>query len=248
MGFALMHNIHNSLFSFALLAALSACSSEASTTANEHEVDPLLVRALNVPLMTDLDLASQNEANAALTIGFEQSLPPIDRSIGTIAAARDEARFILLDAGDIPDLPKAQAQPDLVSLGPALTAEARANLFEFTGDCAAAVEYSAVWAARLPDFARIVPRGAVVEAAGVEEARCKIRSVTYLTPLSVDDILTFHYTQASRAGLSPVVLEGDEHAIHGEGSMGALALHVEARENGLYAVHIVTSTGEGSPG
>ncbi|WFL77563.1 hypothetical protein P7228_00425 [Altererythrobacter arenosus] len=235
-----MDRVFPTLMLCSLAVALASCAGEASENTAKQESDPLLVRAINLPLMTDPELVSQNEANAALTIGYEQSLPPIDASPAAIATASDAARIRLIEGGQIPELPRPIASSGVPNLGEAVTSQQRAEMIEFSASCAPSVEYSAIWAARLPKFAEIVPRGAVVEAAGTDRAGCKLRSVTYLTPLPVEEALTFHYTVAQRSGLAPQIHEGPEYAIRGKGKSGHLAVHLREREGGLLAVDIVT--------
>lgn len=229
----------STLAAIGLSAALCACAPSSSGKKAQEEPDPLLVQALNAPLMIDPDLASLNEANAALTVGFNQSIPPIDRSADTIALAKDTARQFLLEGGDIPNLPAAKADASIPDLSNALTSQQRAEILGLADKCAGEFAYSTVWAARLPEFAAIYPRGAVVEAAGHDAARCGMRSLTYLSPVPANEIAQFHYTLAKRAKLSPRVADNGEFAIHGEGAAGRLALHIREREGGLTAIDMV---------
>lgn len=234
-----MAQLRKLLFACVGVATLASCAGEAEPSEPVQERDPLIVQALNAPLMTDPDLTSLNEANAALTIGYNQSLPTIDRSADTIAAARDAARLRLIEMGEIRPLPQATKQADLPSLGKALTSEQRADWTTFARSCASAVQYSAAWAGQLPEFAEIISRGAVVEAAGSDTQGCRLRSITYLTPLPAEDVLGFHFNMAAHSGLQPKLLQGDEQAIVGAGKAGKLAVHLSDRDDGLIAVHIV---------
>ena len=227
-----------------LLSGASGCAPEAEGDTAEQLRDPLFVQALNAPLMTDPDLASLNEANAALTVGFDHSLPPIDRSSETIAAAQNAMRIALIEGGEIPALPAAKSVEGTSIMAGTLSAGQRAAAAGLNPKCARGLDYSAIWAARLPDYAQIVPRGAVVEAAGSDATGCKVRVVRYLTPLAVEDLLTFNFTLAKRAGLSPQIRDVDgesgEKAIYGTSAKGDLAMHVVARNDGLTSADVIT--------
>lgn len=206
------------------------------------EQDPIVQQALNDRLMVDPDLAFQNEGNAALTIGFDHSLPPIDAGPDTLATIREEARISLLEGGAIPALPEAVENDSVVSLARASSAQERAALLPATRNCSRSLAYSAIWAARLPDFAQIVPRGAVVDAAGADQNGCRLRVVTYRTPLSPDEALQFHFTLAERAGLKPrhLRIKDGEQVLQGAKRSASVAIHTRPALGGLTEVDIVS--------
>lgn len=225
---------------FALMVV--ACGVERSEPVAVAEPDPMVQQALNDRLMTDPDLAFQNEANAALTVGFDHSIPPIDAGPETLALVREETRIRLLETGDVLDLPDGVKEAKIASLEDALNAQERAALLPATRDCANSLTSSAIWAARLPDYAEIVPRGAVVEAAGTDSPQCRLRVVTYRTPLPPEEALQFHYTLLDRAGLNPrhILVNRNEHAVRGTSSLSDAAFHARQVEGGLTQVDIVT--------
>lgn len=228
------------------LATLASCSDEETEQAIAAPADPLVQRALNAPLMTDPDLASLNEANAALTVNYEQTLPPVDRSERAIAAARDASRLLLLERGAIPNLPQARPAKDLPDLVGAMTALDVAERVDFTSGCADDLRTSAIWAADLPEYADIVVRGSVMDAAGSDSPRCRVRIVRYLTPMEIDDVALFHYANAKRLGLNPGYNGEGERAIIGRDNAGS-RLHVQMREtgDGLVAVDIALRLAKG---
>ena len=101
---------------------------------------------------------------------------------------------------------------------------------------------SAIWAARLPEFAEIVPRGAVVEGAGTNNAQCRLRVVSYRTPLPPEEALQFHFTLFDRAGLKPrhLLVSGTEHALLGDKQGAEARIHARVIAGGLSEVDIVT--------
>lgn len=225
---------------FAILSvfgALSACSQSSDDDAVVVDArDPLIEQALGDHLMVDPDLASQNEANAALTVGFDSSIPPILAGPERRAAAKTAMRTALLEGGAIADLPSPDEETDFATLKGALTAAERASRVNFAKECAQRLNYSAVWAARLPDHAVLAPRGAVTEAAGNPEAACNIRIISYLTDLPVIEVMQFHYNQAARAKLTPAYSDADESVLLAKSAKFGFAVH--ARENGGFQTQV----------
>jgi len=202
----------------------------------------MLQQALYDQLMVDPDLAFQNEGNAALTIGFDRSIPPIATSPELVTAIRDKARMALLDGGIIPSLPDPREDAEAKNYSSAVSALHMAQLVSFAQPCAENVLYSTIWAARLPDYAAIVPRGSVMEALGKDEGDCRLRAVSYRTQLPPEDVAQFYYTLATRAQLAPrYYLSGDEgRAIIAQDDGAGLAVNARAMSKGLTAVDLVT--------
>lgn len=192
------------------------------------------MQALNDQLMVDPDLAMQNEANAALTVSFDRTLPQIDKSPGTIAAIRDEMRMKLLEGGPVLDLPKAQKLAD----------DGGAIGRDLSDACTKSEELdrSAIWAARLPDYAAIPPRGATIAGAGRDLPGCHIRQVTYRTPLGAQEAMQFHFTLANRSGLELKLAQRDNGELQLRGKRSGTALIVRAKPapDGLLTVEIAS--------
>ncbi len=233
------------------LLALSLCASSAlsSCYGGEAEVievdtrDPLVEQALGDQLMVDPDLASQNEANAALTVAFDSSFPPLITGPEQRAAALTATRSLLLEGGEITDLPKTDASDDSAdfpNLTGALTAAERASRIGFAKECADRLNYSAIWAARLPTHANIVPDGAVIEAAGNPQAECNIRIVTYVTNLPLEEVMQFHFNLAKRANLAPRYSAGDESVLHAISSQTSIAVHARQRSEFQTEVDVIS--------
>ena len=224
-----MRILRSILFALAAPSALAGCDSGGPTVEPRIERDPLIVQALNDQLMVDPDLAMQNEANAALTISFDRTLPLIDKSPATIAVIRDEMRMKLLEGGPVLDLPKVQNL---------------ASGRDLAGPCAkdGQLDRSAIWAARLPDFATIPPRGATIAGAGRDTPGCNIRLVTYRTPLGAREAMRFHFTLASRGGLEPKLSEQSKGVLELRGTRSGAGLIVRATPmpDGLLTVEITS--------
>ena len=220
---------------------LFACSGEPDDAPVVPERDPATVQALNHPIMTDPDLAGLNEANAALTGGFDHSMPPVVVTPEAIERARREAAQLVggSDALVAPDPP----QPVEASLPEAsrfaILELARATLAP--KPCVDTATYSANWAATMPDAAPIYPRGNVVEAAGSDSTACRLRAVRFLTPVSREDVFAFYAAQARTAGI-PVeyTISGDTERMQGSKGASGFAVVVRRRASGISEVGLVT--------
>ncbi len=227
----------------ALFLLLSACGSGTETTAPEGDEDPAVAGALADPIMTDPDLSGQNQRSAALGGGGPASagIPPENQSPEAIAAARAEA--LKLAGGALRTAPAASASG---SGGPAaedaVVIAAAALAGKPGAACTAKLAYSAVWAARLPAAFPVYPRGHVQEAAGSDAAGCSLRSVNYLTPVTVPDVVDFYFTRANAAGFrSSRRLVGVDDVLEGSKAAAQYYLRVRKAEDGLTEVDLVTS-------
>lgn len=84
-------------FLFAGLLLLAGCGGAAKDEPVPVPDDAAVSDALADPIMTEPDLASQNQAHAAIAVSGPagSALPPIDRSAAAIAAAREAAARLL---------------------------------------------------------------------------------------------------------------------------------------------------------
>ncbi len=235
-----MRQARPSLLLLSAFWALSACSDAAQDDGLNETSDPLIEQALGDHLMVDPDLASQNEANAALTVGYDSSIPPPLTGPEERTKAQAASRTLLLEGGKIADMPMPDEDEQWPQLAGALTAAERASRIDFAKKCAERLNYSAVWAVRLPEYAQIVPHGALVEAAGNPQDRCNIRIVTYLTDLPVEEVMQFHFNMAKRAGFQLRYSKGEESALLGTSAKGSLAVHARPRGGFQTEVDIVS--------
>jgi hypothetical protein len=218
-------------------ALLAACGNEAAK-APPPDIDPAIAGALGDPIMTDPDLSGQNQINAGLS-GLGSSdveIPPDDRSPEAIAAAR--AAALKLTRGTMQRAPAASRG------GPVRHAATAAQLAGASDpDCAARAEYSARWAALLPDALAIYPHGAVQEAAGTDRAGCRLRVVNFRTPVPAGEVIDFYYTRVREAGYSARRLsEGADDVLAGRGRGGAYVIYVRTLDSGMSEVDLVSNS------
>jgi hypothetical protein len=227
----------------AVLSLVAACAPGGEDTARDASViatDPVIARALHDPLMSDPDLASRNEAAAAIGFADSAALPVIAGSSEDAAAAREAMRIELLESGALPDLPEARKAPGGAVLGPMSGPTELLASVGAPGICAKRLKQDFTLAAKLPPAALIPPRAMVVQAGGSDAKACGLWIVRYLTPAASADVLQYHYVRAGRAGLKPI-----RHAAPGESIAGVgkgaerIAVHVRKAANGLTGVTLV---------
>ncbi|TAD76946.1 MAG: hypothetical protein EAY70_09240 [Sphingomonadales bacterium] len=225
------------LLMFPILAACAEAADEAAQDPALIAQDPVIARALHDPLMSDPDLASRNEANAALGFPDSHALPVLAASTEDAQAAREAQRLELLEGGTIPELPLSQDGEGTTPLGP-MTGPA--DLLAAVGapaSCAKSLREDFALAASLPPAAAIPQRGMVMQAGGADAAGCWLRIIRYHTAAPVPDVLQYHLARMLRAGMKG---ERKGDAIIGTGK-GAerVAAHVRAAPNGLTGVTLV---------
>ena len=224
-----------------LMAA--ACTGPAEQAASDAALiaqDPVMARALHDPLMSDPDLASRNEANAAIGFVDSGALPVFAGSREAASAAREVLRIELLEAGPIPDLPFPHDGSSGKSLGPMTSP---ATLLEAVGApaaCAGNLKEDFALAASLPPVAAIPPRAMVMQAGGADAGGCHIRIIRYVSAAPPEDVLQYHFTRAVRAGLYARRYAKPEDSIAATGGAGeTLVAHVWPAPNGLTGVTLV---------
>lgn len=235
--------MRRALIPLGLLALLAACGpggGEAAQGADLIATDPVIARALRDPLMSDPDLASRNEAAAAIGFADSAALPVLGTSSGAAAAAREAMRIELLESGKLPDLPPASDAPGGALLGPMSGAEDLLAAVGMPGSCARGLKEDFALAATLPPAAAIPPRAMVVQAGGSDAKGCGLRIVRYLTPAAPEDVLQYHHVRASRAGLALTrhAAPGDSIAGKGKGPE-RLAVSLRKAPGGLTGVTLV---------
>ncbi len=202
--------------------------------------DPVIARALHDPLMSDPDLASRNEANAAIGFVDSNALPVIAASNADAQAAREALRLELLEAGAIPELPPAQEKQGGKPLGPMSSATELLAAVGAPATCAAHLQEDFALAATLPPVAAIPPLGMVVQAGGADAKDCRIRIIRYNTAAPIVDVLQYHYARSTRAGMRAqrYAVPGESIAANGKGA-DRLAVHVRPALHGMTGVTLV---------
>ncbi len=229
--------------SFLLCLMLAACApAKQDSGANTALIaaDPVIARALSDPLMTDPDLASRNEANAAVGFVDSSALPVLVATAQDAQSARDAARLELLSNGTIPDLPDANPAPRGKALGPLASAADLIAAMGAPARCAARLTEDFGLAASLPAVASIMPQAMVVQAGGADSAGCRIRIIRYRTAAAPADVLQYHYARARRAELRAVRYALPEDIIAATGKHGeTLVVHVRPALHGFNSVDLL---------
>ena len=219
---------------------LAACGEKADQADPRGERDPAVSAALSDPLMTDPDLATQNQGGAALTGGGPASaeIAPLKQGVEEVESAREAAEALL--GGKVPPAPApAVTQPESRLAG-AITPQAMAERLGLVPPaCMAGLSYGFGWAAVLPPELAPYPRGHVRVAAGSDGTGCKQRAVSYLTPVPVGEVADFHYARAAKLGAERRREGADEVVTGGKGG-ARFAIYMRAVEGGFTQVDVVT--------
>jgi len=217
---------------------LVACGEQADLPQAPTETDPLVARALHDPLMVDPDLAYRNEANAALTIGFDHALPPLEATDAAARRAREEARLVLLEGGRIDQL------PDMIALERGRTlSDARGDaigmsaVYNIPVACTDQLIEDLNWAADMPVIAEVMPHGMVHQAAG--SGACDTRIISYRTPAPPEDVMEWHFNLAQRANLNIDLHAEPEMAMWAEKRGTNAVVHTSKLASGMTAVDIL---------
>lgn len=227
-----------------LCLGLVACADAAADTAADDAAltaqDPVIARALHDPLMSDPDLASRNEANAAIGWPDSHALPVLRATRESASAAREALRLELLEQGPIPPLPSAQEGAQGQRLGPLASAGELLATVKAPAGCAARLKEDFALAASLPPVASLPPQGSVMQAGGADAKGCGLRIIRYASHAAPEDVLQYHYARAVRAGLKVRRYVAPEDSITASGKQGeALAVHVRPGAHGLTRVDLV---------
>ena len=225
----------------AAVAMLSACGSN-DTQAGGDAMDPASEQALNDELMTDPDLATRNEAGAALSGTGNNAIPEIDKSTRAIEAARSRAVELV---GGTANMKPAPAARQLAADAPdtkAMVAAAQSAVSPGGANCANSVEYGSTWAARLPAAFPVYPRGNTQEAAGTDQGECALRIVSFYTPVEVKDVFAFYASRATAAGFSVehVVKDGSS-ILSGTKGKSALVVYGKRLPSDVTQIDLVTT-------
>jgi hypothetical protein len=229
-----------SLLLLSLVAACAPSGPKATEDAALIAQDPVIARALHDPLMSDPDLASRNEANAAIGFVDSSALPVLTASSEEAQAARDALRIEMLETGTLPDLPPASAKPGAAALGPMSGAAELLDAVDAPAACAQGLKEDFAIAANLPAAAAIPRPAMVVQAGGSDGEGCRIRIIRYQTAAPIADVLQYHFVRASRAGLSPQRFAAPADSIAAKGKQGErLAVHLRRTPHRLTGVTLI---------
>lgn len=223
------------------LALIAGCADDPGEQSNPSltETDPLIGSVLADPIMSDPDLAYRNEANAAVTVRYDNPLPPLRATEELTELARNAAQNVLLLDGEIEPLPMASGDSGIGRFAQNAFADDMLRAAGGPGACAGKLSEDLGWAARMPGPSAVMPHGMVQQAAGSDDPGCMVRIVRYLTPAAIDDALQYHFNRAQRARLRPAVFEKPERTIVGNGRTEQVIVAARPGPGGLSAVDIV---------
>lgn len=174
-----------------ILAGCDASNDDAKLASLDNEIvgndaDPALTSALEDQILVDPALTQQSNKNAVR--------PPQNPA---------QAQYPL--PAETP-APKRAAAAQAAPAGGTTTAAptARAAVAEESGtvDCAAALDYNAGWARRLPAGFAVYPGARLGEVAGTDRPDCRARVVTFRTAAAPDQVLEWYRSRAAGAGYS----------------------------------------------
>ena len=229
----------------AIVLALTAASCRDAPEAggDQEPLDPAVEAGLDQSLATDPDLAGSSDANAALATPGDNALPRIDRSARAVEAARDRAAEMV---GGRTALQKIPAPKTVTARDGATQAMRRAALSAVRpggANCADKVQYTTSWAARLPGAFPVYPRANTLEAAGTDEGACALRVVSFVTPVPLEEVLSFYHTRAKANGYrTEHVQVGADNVLSATNDDAALVVYGRRTDRGITEIDLVTST------
>lgn len=222
--------------------ALAACgggSARDKVDALDDEIagnsaDPALMGALQDQIMVDPQLAQQSNKDAIRPPNQPYSAPlPAETVAAGKAEMPKDGELLKAPAPTQGKSDAIDAREQSVTLG-ALAARQKDKR---TADCAANLNYSAGWAARLPAGMPLHPQARVVEAAGADGGQCALRVVTFSTPQPLQTMIDWYYTKAIRGGFtSEHQLKDGQHVLGG----------TRARDGSAYIVFLSTRADGGT--
>lgn len=219
-----------------ILPALALAGCDGGAAPPPPSRDPVVVAALNDPLMTDPDLLTQTQPGTLFVLPGPATapIPLIDRGDEELARARAAA-------GRLAVLPPLA--PDAAPAAGVTLADTMAVLLGELGGprgCAERISYTAQWGARLPAAVPVYPRGHLQDAAGSDAPDCRLRAVTFLTPVPATEAAAFYAARAGQAGWHPRYQRAGEglRVAAGRGRAG-FAAWLGARD-GVTVVTLVT--------
>lgn len=225
-----------------LAGLVAACGGGQDESAAQADRDPVVADAVQDPILADPDLASQNRGSAALTSGGPATapIPPINKQPEEVERARTAAATLL--GGKVDPAPGPASTAERSALDGAVTPLAALGAAGLgSASCEKSFAFSATWAAKLPAALQVYPRGHTMVAGGADATDCKVRSVRFVTPVPVNDVIDFYFAMAAKAKLNPQrAREGSDEVVRGGTPASGYAVYVRARADGVSEVDLVT--------
>jgi hypothetical protein len=203
--------------------ALAACGSGDALNVDALDdqiagngADPALMGALQDQIMVDPQLAQQSNKDAIR--------PPSQPYSAAVPAET-----------------VAATKTNMPAEGELLKAPAPV---EGTAQCAANLNYSASWAAKLPADIPLHPQARIVEAAGTQGGACALRAVSFSTPQPLQTMIDWYYTRAVKGGFTAEHQRKDgQHVLGGTRARddSAFVVFLSARADGGTDLDLIAS-------
>ncbi|WP_136161358.1 hypothetical protein [Sphingomonas flavalba] len=229
------------------LLALAACQQTPSSGLDDSDralnvgnaVDPALTAALEDQIMVDPDLAgASNRTSLKPGAPALRGAVPAPGGGGPGKVEPGAALSGPLMKAPPPSRTTAATRP--MTIGQRAGRQAARS----GGGCNGNVVYGASWATSLPSAFPIFPRGQLVEAAGSDTPRCRLRIVSFTTDAAPAALLDYYYTRARRAGFDAErVREGQADILGGTRGDDAYYLIVNPRAGGGADADLVVNNG-----
>lgn len=232
--------------------ALAACGGAENAQNNvaalddelaSNGTDPALMGALGDQIMVDPQLAQQSNKDAIRPPSqpYSAGVPSETVAAGKTAMPKDGE----LMKAPAPTAAKDQAfaaQEQAVTLGGLAARQKNPR----TASCAAKLNYSAGWAARMPAAMPLHPQARVSEAAGTQADGCSLRAVTFSTPQPLQTMIDWYYTRAVKGGYSAEhQLKDGQHLLGGtrKADGNAFLVFLAARPDGGTDIDLLAEGG-----
>ena len=215
---------------------VAACGKQQHNPPGGNEIDPAVARALEDQIMVDPDLTQQDGRFGARggDVSTQAALP-----VTATGAAVTAKPGNLLHA---PAPTSVKEGPAPITLGQ-LAAEQTGKR---GGGCDHNVQYGIGWANRLPAAFPLYPDAQVVEAAGKDNAACRLRLANFTSRAPIQTLIDFYYTQAKQNGFTAEHLLADGgHVLAGtrEKDGGAYYLLFSTDKNRSISVDMIVNQG-----
>jgi predicted small lipoprotein YifL len=224
-----------SVAAIALVLTLAACGKKADKGGNE--IDPAVANALEDQIMVDPNLVGQaNRFGRTGSTGSEAPIP----APGTGGPAVQPGKLLHAPA------PTTSTGTGSITLGERANDQA-ARTSQSSPACEKNFHYSASWATLLPPAFPLYPDAQVTEAAGNNDAPCRMRLVSFASKAPTQTLIDFYYTQAVRNGFTAEhQLADGEHILAGtrEKDDGVYYLSFNARKGGGTDVDMIVNHGQ----
>ena len=217
-----------------MLLAMAGCGGK-DTQKDANEIDPAVSNALAEQIMVDPNLVGPaNRFGRTGSTGSEAPIPAAGKGGPAVAPGklmRAPAPAPASGTGSITLGERAKDQAAKAKPGP---------------DCDRNFHYSASWATLLPAAFPLYPDAQVTEAAGNNDAPCRMRLVSFASKTQLQTLIDFYYTQAVRNGFTAEhQLADGEHVLAGtrEKDDGVFYLTFMGRQDGGTNVDMIVNHG-----